>query len=146
MVGAAPQKSTHRRLWVPAFAGTTVSRRRPLRFGAPQVLVEPRHDLDEVARPRAVIELMDQDAIPAVATGAWRAGQAEDEGRARGAGGGAALDGGGADLGVAQHVEGDRETVHPLFEQRLDRFRRHVAPGEAGTAGGDDGIDAGVRN
>ncbi len=33
-----------------------------------------------------------------------------------------------ADLGVAQHVERNRETVHALSEQRLDRLRRHVAP------------------
>ena len=58
--------------------------------------------------------------------------------------GGAALDRRGADLGVAQHVEGDRETVHPLFEQRLDRLRRHVAAGKTGAAGGDDDIDAGI--
>ena len=45
---------------------------------------------------------------------------------------------------MAQHVKGDRKTVHPLFEQRLDRLRRHVAAGKAGAAGGDDDIDAGV--
>ena len=38
----------------------------------------------------------------------------------------------------------DGETIHPLFEQRLDRLRRHVAAGKAGAAGGDDGIDARV--
>src|SRR5882672_5851207 len=68
--------------------------------------------------------------------------QTEDERRARDAGGGAALDRRGADLGVAQHVKRDGETIHPLFEQRLDRLRRDVAAGEAGAAGGYDGIDA----
>ena len=29
-----------------------------------------------------------------------------------------------------QHVEGDGKTVHPLFEQRLDRLRRRVAARE----------------
>ena len=77
-----------------------------------------------------------------VAAGARRSRQAEDEGRAGNAGGGAALHRRGADLGVAQHVEGDGKTIHPLFEQRLDRLRRHVAAGETGAAGGDDGIDA----
>jgi hypothetical protein len=58
------------------------------------------------------------------------------------AGSGAALHRRGADLGVAQHVEGDGKAIHPLFEQRLDRLRRHVAAGKAGAAGGDDRIDA----
>ena len=43
---------------------------------------------------------------------------------------------------MTQHMERDRKAVHPLFEQRLDRLRRHVAAGETGAAGGDDGIDA----
>src|SRR5207245_2838377 len=68
--------------------------------------------------------------------------QTEDVRRARDAGGGAALDRRGADLGVAQHVKGDRETIHPLFEQRLDRLGRHVAARKTGAAGSDDGIDA----
>jgi hypothetical protein len=34
-------------------------------------------------------------------------------------------------------VEDRREAVHPLLEQRLERLGRHVAPGEAGAAGGD---------
>ena len=106
------------------------------------MFVEPRHDLDEIAGTGAVIELRCKNAVPAVAAGAGRARQAEDEGGARNAGGGSALDRRGADLGVAQHVERDRKTVHPLFEQRLDRLRRDVAAGKAGAAGGDDGIDA----
>ena len=111
---------------------------RPSPSGAPQMFVEPRHDLDEIAGARAVVELGGEDAVPAVAAGAGRSWQAEDEGRTGDAGGGAALDRRGADLGVAQHVERDRETVHPLLEQRLDRLRRHVAAGKAGAAGGDD--------
>ena len=43
---------------------------------------------------------------------------------------------------MAQHVKGDRETIHPLFEQRLDRLGRHVAARKTGAAGSDDGIDA----
>ena len=38
------------------------------------------------------------------------------------------------------------KTVHPLFEQRLDRLRRHVAAGETGTAGGDDRVNAWIGN
>ena len=33
------------------------------------------------------------------------------------------------------------KAVHALFEDRLQRFRRHVAAGEAGAAGGDHHVD-----
>src|SRR3954453_12158110 len=108
------------------------------------MLIQPRHDLDEIAGTRAVVELGPKDAIPAVAAGAGRTRQAEDEGRARNAGGSSALDCRGADLGVAQYVESDGKAIHPLFEQRLDGLRRDVAAGKAGAAGGDDRIDAGI--
>ena len=85
-----------------------------------------------------------EDAVPRIAAGARRSRQAEDEGRTRYSRGGAALHRRGADLGVAQHVEGDGKAIHPLFEQRLDRLRRHVAAGEAGAAGGDDRIDVAI--
>ena len=47
---------------------------------------------------------------------------------------------------MAHHQEQRGEAVHALFEQGLDRFRRDVAAGEAGAAGGDDDVDGGVRN
>src|SRR5262245_35068911 len=59
------------------------SNRRALRLWPAQVLVEPRHDLDEIAGPRPIVELGGEDAVPAVAAGARRARQAEDVGRAR---------------------------------------------------------------
>ena len=37
-----------------------------------------------------------------------------------------------------------REAVHALLEERLQRLRRHVAAGEAGAAGGDHHVDAGI--
>src|SRR6266404_2418093 len=108
------------------------------------MFVEPRHDLDEITWPRPVVELGGKNAVPRVAAGARGSRQAEDEGGARDTGGGTALDRRGADLGVAQHVKRDRETIHPLFEQRLDRLRRHVATGEAGAAGRKNDIDTGI--
>ena len=53
--------------------------RRALRLGPAQMLVEPRHDLDEIAGPVAVIELVHEDLVPGVAAGAGRARQAEDD-------------------------------------------------------------------
>ena len=70
----------------------------PLRLGAAQVLVEPRHQLDEIAGPIAVVELVHEDFVPGVAAGAGRAGQAEDEGRVGDARGRARLDRRRADL------------------------------------------------
>ena len=43
------------------------------------MLLQPRHDLDEIARPVARIELLLQNAVPAVLHRAGRAGQGEEE-------------------------------------------------------------------
>src|SRR4029453_12172311 len=66
--------------------------RRPLGLLGALVLVQPRHDLDEVAGPRPVIELGREDAVPRIAAGARGSRQAEDKGGAGDARGGAALD------------------------------------------------------
>src|SRR3954467_7712004 len=117
-------------------------RGRALGLGAAHGLVKTRHQLDEITRPETVVELVDEDLVPGVAARARRARQAEDEGRARHAGGRARLDGRRTDLRMADHVKRGGETVHPLLEQRLDRLRRHVAAGKAGAAGGYDNVDA----
>src|ERR1700733_10127058 len=110
------------------------------------MFVQPRNDLDEVAAPRAIIELGVETPVPAIAAGAGRTRQAEDEGRACNARRCATLDRRRPDLGMAQHMKGDGKAVHPLLKQRLDCFRRYVAAGKAGPAGSDDGIDAFVRD
>src|SRR5580704_14039918 len=115
--------------------------RRAARLRAAQVLVEPRHDLDEIARPVTVIELVHQNLVPGVLAGAGRTRQAEDIGRAGDAGGGARLDRRGADFWKTHHQEQRREAVHLLVEQRLDRLRGNIAAGETGAAGGDDDVD-----
>ena len=99
------------------------------------------HDFDEIARPMAVIELVAQDAVPGVAAGTSRARQAEHEGAVGNPGRGARLDRRGADRLEADAVEQRGETLHPLVEQRFDRFRRDIAAGEAGSAGGQNDID-----
>src|SRR4030088_3598355 len=110
------------------------------------MFVQPRHDLDEIARPRPVIKLGRENAVPGVAARARRARKAEDESGTGNSGGSTALDGRGADLGVAQHMECDGKTIHPLFKKWLDRLRRYVAPGETGAAGGYDRIDSRIGN
>ena len=52
-------------------------------LSAPPMLLQPRHDLDEVAGPVAVVELPLEDVVPGVAAGAGRARQAEDVGALR---------------------------------------------------------------
>src|ERR1700685_2095597 len=97
--------------------------RSPARLWPAQMLAEPRHDLDEIARPVAVIELVHQNLVPGVLAGARRARQAKDVGRAGDARRGARLNGRGADFWKAHHQEQRREAVHLLVEQRLARFR-----------------------
>src|SRR5580704_17143732 len=97
-------------------AGMTALNRRALRLRPAQVLVEPRHDLDEVARPVAIIELVQQDLVPGVLAGAGRARQTEDVGRVGDARGSARLDRRGADLRKADHQEQRREAVHLLLD------------------------------
>src|SRR5690349_14708921 len=69
------------------------------------VLLQPRHQLDEVAGAEAVVELVDQDVLPCVAAGARRSRQCEQIGAAGHSGGGPALDRRGADLGEAEPAE-----------------------------------------
>src|SRR6267378_4138088 len=92
------------------------SSRCALCFRPAQMLIQPRHDLHKIAGPRAVIELGGENTVPAIAAGPRRPRQAEDERRARDTRSGATLDRRCADLGVAQHMERDGETIHPLFE------------------------------
>src|ERR1700720_4337164 len=53
-----------------------------LRSCSCQVFLQARHQLDEIARAEAVVELVDEDALPGVATGARRARQREEIGAA----------------------------------------------------------------
>src|SRR5579872_465141 len=115
--------------------------RRALGLRPAQVLVEPRHDLDEIAGPVAVVELVHENFVPGVLAGAGRTRQAENIGRIGDAGGGARLDRRRADLRKTYHQKQRRERVHLFLEQRFDRLRRDIAAGKAGTAGGDDDID-----
>src|SRR3954470_6659163 len=101
-------------------AGTSNMRLRtnqePKRSGADrlvlaalQMLLQPRHDLDEIAGLVAIIELGREDAFPSVTAGPGRAGEAKDEFPLGDAGGGAGLDGGGTDLGPGNHVKSHPE-------------------------------------
>src|SRR5579862_94105 len=62
------------------------------------MLVEARHQLDEIAGAEAVVELVPQNVLPGIAAGAGRAGQREEVGAAGDAGGRPRLDRRRADL------------------------------------------------
>src|SRR5258708_39495067 len=83
--------------------------RRTLGLGAAQMLIEPRHDLDEIARPVTIVELVHQDVVPGIAAGARGTWQAEDVGRAGDARSGAGLDRRSTDLAVAHHQKQRRK-------------------------------------
>ncbi len=134
-----------RRRWTmsttaPPIAGS----RRCAGFESAIVSMQPRHQLDEVARAEAVVELVDEDPVPGVAAGAGRAGQREEIGAAGDPGGGAALDRRGADLLVAQPAEQLAEAGDLLLVDAVERLRGDVAAGDAGAAGRDHDVDLGI--
>src|SRR5579885_2783134 len=111
-----------------------------------EVLLEARHQLDEVARAVAIVELMDENALPAVAARTGRAGQGEKIGAAGDAARRPALDRRGPDLLVAQPAEELAEAGDLLLVDGLERFGGDVPAGDAGAARRDDDVDHGVGN
>src|SRR5438094_8119366 len=110
------------------------------------MLLQPGHQLDEVAGAEAVVELVDKNALPSVAAGAGRSRQREQIGAASDPGGGAALDRRGADLLVALPAEQLAEAGNLLLVDAVEGFRRHIAAGDAGAARRNDDIDLRIGN
>ena len=105
------------------------------------MLFQPRHDLDEIARPVAYIQLPLQYAGPAILAGAGRAGQAEYIGALGQPGTGARLDSRCRDLLIGDHVKDRRKSINLFFEQGFEGFGGYVMTGEAGAAGGENNVD-----
>src|SRR6516165_6519641 len=105
------------------------------------MLLQPGHELGEIAGTEADIELEAQDLLPAIAAGAGRAGQREEIGAAGDTARGPALHGGGADLLEAEPTEELAEAVDLLLEQGLEGLGGDVPSGDAGAAGGDHHLD-----
>src|SRR5260370_29878222 len=53
-----------------------------VRLAGLQMLLEPRHELDQVAGAKTVVELVHENAVPGIAAGARRARQGEEIGAA----------------------------------------------------------------
>src|SRR5579864_7390335 len=105
------------------------------------MLLEARHELDQIAGAVAIVELMPDDVLPAVAAGAGRARKREEIGAAGDAGGGAALDRRGADLLIAEPAEELSEAGDLLLIDGSEGLGRDVAAGDTGAAGSDHHID-----
>src|ERR1700693_920931 len=105
------------------------------------MLLQAGHQLDEIARTEAVVELVREDALPGVAAGARGTGQGEQVGAASHPGGRPALDRRGADLLVALPAKQLAEARDLLFVDDLEGLWSYIAAGDPGAAGRDHDID-----
>src|SRR5579862_2238589 len=108
------------------------------------MLLQARHQLDEIARAKAVVELVDEDPLPGVAAGAGGTREREQIGAAGDPGGGAALDRRGANLLEAEPAEQFAKPGDLLFIDAVEGFGRDVAAGDASPAGRNHDVDLGV--
>src|SRR5215831_3827396 len=99
------------------------------------MLLQPRHQLDEIAGAKAIVQLVHEDAFPGVAAGAGRARQGEKIGAARHAGCRAALDRRGPDLLVAEPAEELAKAGDLLLIDAVEGLGRNIPPGDPGAAG-----------
>src|SRR5580693_5971356 len=105
------------------------------------MLLQPGHQLDEVARPEAIVELVHEDALPGVAAGARRARQGEEVSAAGDPGRRPALDRRGPDLVVAERAEQLAKPGDFLLVDAVEGLRCDIAPGDPGAAGRDYDVD-----
>src|SRR5947209_15198775 len=96
---------------------------------AVQMLLQAGHQLDEVARAKAVVELVDEDALPGVAAGARRTRQRKKIGAAGDPGGRPALDRRGSDLVVAEPAEELAKPGNLLLIDAVEGLGRDVPSG-----------------
>jgi hypothetical protein len=86
------------------------------------MFLQARHRLDEIARAEAVVELVDDDALPGVAAGARRAGQSEQIGATGDTRRGPTLDRRGPDLLIAEPAEELAEAGNLLLVDAVKRL------------------------
>src|SRR5690606_39728173 len=91
------------------------------------VCLNLRKDHDEIVGLEAIVELVNQNFIPAILAGVWRAGQRKEQRAARNAGCGARLNCRGADLFKGNAMKDGGETVNFLVINGAESLRRHVA-------------------
>src|SRR5438270_513777 len=109
-----------------------------------QMLLQARHQLDEIAGTKAVVELVHEDPLPGVAAGARRTGQSKEVGAAGDPGRRAALDRRGPDLVVAEPAEELAKAGNLLLVDTVKRLGCDVSSGDPGAAGRDHDVDVGI--
>src|SRR5262249_3148238 len=109
-----------------------------------EMLLQPGHQLDEIAWPKAVVELVNEYTFPGVATGAGRSRKGEQVGAAGDPGRRPALDRRGPDLFVAEPPEGIAKSGGLFLVDAVKGLRRHIPPGDSGAAGRNHDIDCRV--
>jgi hypothetical protein len=92
------------------------------------MLLQPRHQLDQITRPMPRIELPQQDVIPAVLYRAGTAWQRKQIGAACNTADSARLDSRRTDLLIAQHAEQLAKTLDALFQHTIGVTSRPVMP------------------
>ena len=102
------------------------------------MLQQARHHLNEVARPRAVVQLRRQYLVPSRDTSTGRARQAEQVGTVGNAAEGAGLKGRRADFRKGNGPKNLAETIKLFLQQHFDGLRGTVKAGNASTAGSDN--------
>src|SRR6201987_2996471 len=105
------------------------------------MLLQSRHQLEEIAGGKPVVELVHKNPLPGVAAGARRTRQREEIGAASHTSGCAALDRRGPDLLVAEPPEQLPKTRDLLLINTVEGFWCDVSPGNAGAAGLNHHVD-----
>src|SRR5215831_8641826 len=109
-----------------------------------QMFLQSRHQLDEIARAEAVVELVDEDTLPGVAAGARGPWQGEEVRTAGDPCRRPALDRRGPDLLIAEPAKELAKARDLLLIDAVKGLGRDVASGDAGAAGRDHDIDVGI--
>src|SRR5215831_1592802 len=109
-----------------------------------QMFLQSRHQLDEIARAEAVVELVDENTLPGVAAGARGPWQGEEVRTASDPCRRPALDRRGPDLLIAEPAKELAKARDLLLIDAVKRLGRDVASGDAGAAGRDHDIDVGI--
>src|SRR6516165_5085763 len=105
------------------------------------MLLQSRHQLDEIAGAKSVVELVHKNPLPGIAAGARRTRQRKKIGTTSHTRGCAALDRGGADLVVAKPSEELTKTRDLLLINTVEGFWCDVSPGDACAAGRNHDVD-----
>src|SRR6516225_10636046 len=110
------------------------------------MLLQSRHQLDEIAGAKPVVELVHENPLPGVPAGARRTRQRKKIGTTSHARGCAALNRGGTDLVVAKPPEELTKTGDLLLINTLEGLWCDISPRDTCAAGRNHNVDMRVCN